>query len=545
MGGIGRFLGDAFGQVAKDAAETFGRIFSDESGVYGFRASGDALLKRTPEGTAWGKYLKDVYEPNVSKTAQRMLNNLNPNLTPAQRTIKLHQIGTDAVNLNRAIFFGANDEALVKAIAVMKKNHGKVYADAVKDMMNVYMHEAESFWTRKQVVMQPGVRLSLKDVGVDPANQYVAPKAFENALRRSMSWMYTPTVGIAHIAQIPNIFFQEGFVSASKALSEWTGSLVRTGRPDKAFQDIIDSGALFHEFIVEAINDAKTPGASLASQLFNAPLFNWVRRQEITMAALAAKNHLMSAAREMANGVDFKWNEAELQRLGVNTRDLAQRGYRVSRDDLLQAMHHGANQSIFIHRGLMTPWKWDENFGMRIISWYKHFSFQQTKFIKDGFKQAYQYGGPSEILKKAAILGLMFPAAGEFVRQLENVATGRGLDNPLAPDEKGDTHYGDAYFNAIAHAAGWGIFHTMFRSGMRSYMYGLGYLQGPALHTLEDLTIVPAWHIKKGIEYSMDDEDEKANRQYRAAARVFVNKFGIPGRIASELLLKEPPKDSI
>jgi len=435
--------------------------------------------------------------------------------------------------MNRQLYFGKNDELIIKAIAEGRKQNGIAYGNAMADAMSVYLRDAGSYWRSKKVgVIVPGLRLSLEDIGIRKEVPYRTPRDFEEPLRRSTSWMFTQAIAIPHLSQIVNPMLREGIGNTASALADWTEALVKTGRPDKAFQDVIESGILFDEFRYEALADAKTPGASLATKLLNHPGFNWVRRQQITISALAGKNHLLNAAAELRNGVNVKMNEYTLRRLGVDFPALQNRGFQVTQDDILQAMHHAGVQNMFVRSELDLPWKWDESFAMRLASQYKQFGFRQGKFLAETFRNSYRYGGVTELAKTTAAFAVLFPVAGELVKQLEHIAVGKGLDNPFGDDK----NLGGEYFDAIGHAAGWGIFSSMFRTGQRGYIRGT--FEGPLLGALEDFYQAGA-DVKDGMKYLYEDEHDKAMRKFKAAGRLTIGKIGVPGRIISNLALKD------
>jgi hypothetical protein len=544
MGGFGKLIGDAIGEIGDQMFSGFGRFLSNDTAAYGFSRSGEALLRKSKAGDILADYIKQEFEPAVGKTGQQLLQTkLQPGMLPHQATQVLRTMGRDATNLNRKLYFGNNDELIIKAIAEGTKQRGPAYGSAMADVMSSYFREANSSWRQKKVgIIVPGARLSLTDLGIRGTNKFVTPHEWEEGLRRSYSWMFTQGIAIPHLSQIVNPILREGVTNTAKALSEWTEALVKTGRPDKAFHDIIESGLLFDEFRYEALADAKTPGASLATKLFNHPGFNWVRRQQITIAALAGKNHFLNAVAELRNGVNTQMNEFTLRRLGVDVAALRGRNWQILPEDMQSAMYQAGVQNMFVRSDLDLPWKWDENFPSRLASQFKQFGFRQTKFLAETFRDAYLHGGPTKadkiknLAKTTAVFGIFFPVAGEFVKQLESIAVGKGFDNPFGDDKT----LGGEYFDAIGHAAGWGIFSSMFRSGQRGYIRGA--FEGPLLTSTEDFYQAGV-DIKEGLKLEYEDDPEKAERKFKAAGRLTIGKMGLPGRIISNKFLKNEDKE--
>jgi hypothetical protein len=151
---------------------------------------------------------------------------------------------------------------------------------------------------------------------------------------------------------------------------------------------------------------------------------------------------------------------------------------------------------MFIERGLKTPWVWDENAATRMLSLYKHFQFREGKLIKNTLIRSMK-SNPLNMLKTVAIIGAVFPIAGEMLNMFENMATGRPAfdrGHPLAeqfvkrPLEGLTGHrfkegkpnvmqvhkllhfngkwarYTDEYFDALGHLAAFGIWYSMLRS---------------------------------------------------------------------------------
>lgn len=528
MGGVGKLLGEAAGELGEQMFSTFGKALEDDGG-YGFIRSGRALLEKSPAGKILLDYLSKEMEPAVRKTGTQYLKTrMTPGLPPQQATSMLRDIGLEAWHDTRKIYLGKNDEVVVKAIAEGTRQRGPAYGNAMADVMSAYLHDSGSYWRKQKVTLGAGQRLALTDIGIRGTPKWASPSDFEQSLTHSLSLMRTQGIAIPHISQILNPMLREGIGNTAKALSDWTAALVKHGKPDKFFQDVIDSGVLYDEFRYEMLSDAKTPGASLFDKVFNHPAFNWVRRQQITISALAAKNHVTQASRELAAGVNTKMNTFTLNRLGVDTNALAQRGFQLTNDDLQKAMYQGGVQNMFVRSELETPWKWNENFGMRLATQYKPFGYRQAKFITEAFKDSYKYGGPKELAKTIAVFGTFFPVMGELIKSLEDLSVGRMPQNPFGPDKK----YTSEYFDAIGHAAGWGIFASLFRAGMLNY--GKGYFEGPLFSTLDDILLGTGGHIIHGIEYGAEGDEEKAGEHFKAAARMAIRQFGIPGRAIAE-----------
>ena len=531
MGGKA-LITDLAEKYGKQMIEGFGRFMSEE-GAPNWVRSTRAVLNRQPIGKAFGDFLEHTLEPEVKRTGQTYLDAKIKQGLPAH--IAATDAGKEAWHDVRKAYLGQNDEALIKFIHSASKQHGPAYGNSVADAMSVYFHDASSYWRTHKIKFDPSSteHISLKNVGIRSEAEYREPKEFEKSLRQAMGWMYTPTIAIPHLSQVGNTVFNEGISSTARALAEYTSALAKGGATkQKVMNDVIKSGALFDEIRFQMMEDAK--GGGIVRQLFHHPGFGWVRRQELAITALAAKNTAQDAMKVInrygPGAAESRKAIFNLNRLGLKWQDIAEKGMELTDEDLHKAMYNGANQAIFIRSELYTPYKWEESFSSRMGFQYKQFAFRQGRFLAMGFQNAYRRDGVAGLAKAVAVYGTMFPVFGELVHSLENIATGK---NPLQRDHEG----GAEYFDALGHAAGLGIVYSMFRSGM--YNYGRGFLTGPLWNTIEDLAIGVPIHVGKGINYSLEDDEDKATKQYRAAVRLAVSKLSIPGRIASNLLKED------
>lgn len=523
MGGYG---GTVMSAVSKAAGDFFDKYATEALGKY-YRST-DTILSRYPVGERLAKYLSDDFEPAVKRSGQQYLNNkIASGMKPEQAAIEAFK---ESFQDNRKIYMGKRDEVLIKSIATATKLHGPAYGNSVADAMSVYFHDAYSPWRQAKIkTAVGGPSIQLTKLGIRGTSQYVAPKQVERDIMRGMSWMYTPLIAIPHASQIGNVVLNEGITSTAKAVSEYSQALMSNPNAKNQFMnDIMKSGVLFDELRFQMLEDAK--GGGIVRKLFNHPGFGWVRRQELVLGALAGKNTLLDASEKYAKGIGTKFDKYNIERLGIDFNQLQQNGFKPSQEDLLKAMYQGGNQSIFINSELTVPPGWNENWFSRLATQYKHFAFRQGRFLSSVLRNNYEHGGLTQVAKTVGVLGTMFPVMGELVHSIENAATGR---DPFEREKKGMSEY----FDAIGHAAGFGIFYSMFRAGM--WNYGKGFLEGPFFNTLEDIFIGLPTHLYKAGHYYGEGEDEKAERQLRSAARLGLSKLSYPGRFVSNKFLKE------
>lgn len=521
--GVGPVLTDIGEKVAGDAVKGFGDFLSKETGAYGFVRSTKALLEKTETGKIFSNFLEHTYEPKVRQLGQEKLTSkiasgVKP-ATAAQESIR------EAHQEVRKLFLGQNDEALIKAIHTATKKHGTIYGNAFADSMSVYFNDAGSYW-RKAKVNPSGATtpISLKDVGIKGTSSYHSQSEIETGLRKGLSWMYTPLIAIPHVGQLANIFLDNSIKDVAKGLGEYFGSSTK----DKFRADLIKSGALFDELRYEIEDDAK--GGGIARKMFHHPGFGFVRRQEIGIAAASGKQAALDAASKISSNSNDRWSRYTLVKLGLNPDHIADRGGRLTEDEIRKVMYTEADRTIFLRSNLKTPWRWEESFAARMGSQYRHFQYRQTQFLSNVFKNSYKEGGISQFAKSVATFATLFPAFGELVHSVENMAL---LQSPL----NRDPHHklaNNEYIDAMAHAAGFGVFYSMTRAGM--FNGGKGYLEGPLFSTADDILIGIPTKLVKGSQYLAKGDKEKAKKQFKGAARGVVSKLGAPGRAAAEFM---------
>lgn len=359
--GVGPVLTDIGEKVAGDAVKGFGDFLSKETGAYGFVRSTKALLEKTETGKIFSNFLEHTYEPKVRQLGQEKLTSkiasgVKP-ATAAQESIR------EAHQEVRKLFLGQNDEALIKAIHTATKKHGTIYGNAFADSMSVYFNDAGSYW-RKAKVNPSGATtpISLKDVGIKGTSSYHSQSEIETGLRKGLSWMYTPLIAIPHVGQLANIFLDNSIKDVAKGLGEYFGSSTK----DKFRADLIKSGALFDELRYEIEDDAK--GGGIARKMFHHPGFGFVRRQEIGIAAASGKQAALDAASKISSNSNDRWSRYTLVKLGLNPDHIADRGGRLTEDEIRKVMYTEADRTIFLRSNLKTPWRWEESFAARMGS---------------------------------------------------------------------------------------------------------------------------------------------------------------------------------
>lgn len=413
----------------------------------------EAVLQKTPSGKVLADTLRTDYEP--------MRAQLHSQYRQAGYTADeaRHMSKTDA----RQQTFGKQHEALVKAVHNIYKESNAGHVNHVVDGMNVYFGEEGTIpWRGK--AQKAGVPVTKNSA-------YQAPRSGERQWKELASWVYLPRVVLPHLGQPLNTLLAEGVKPTLKAAS----TLISMGR-EKAMQHVMSSGAMEEEIWRQMAEDAK--GGGWFRKAFHMPGFNFVRRIQVTHAALAGEYALKDAAEDYLKGDMGKDTLLTLEKHGLKDPTLLKE-MGVTPDMIDKARFISAQRAMFIHSGLDTPYTWNQNFTSRMAFMYKNYAFNQGRFLTNHIKDAFFKGGPQTWLRTLVTLGAVYPLVGEAIKNVESLAVGREFDdkNELIP--------GNEYVEAMSHVAGFGIYSSMMRAVKRRAL--AGYIVGPVASSITDL----------------------------------------------------------
>jgi hypothetical protein len=543
MGGLSSIAGDV---VEREASEGIGNFLSRFADGQGYFKTARDILSKSEAGKILLEHIDNTIIPQSRKTAQAYFDaassTVSKSLSGQAKNKAIYDIAREskmrAWGDVRQTYLGKKDEVLISSIYNATKEKGVNYGNMMADSLNIVFHDAgESFklpgkditlpsWRTERVKLSAGAKgISLSDVGIREKALFKAPEQLEKSIKNTIGWMYAPLIAIPHMSQVGAILLDSGIKATAKAVFDY-GS-IQMGA-DHIFQGVLRSGTLFDELSYEMKADAA--GKGIFEKMFHFPGFNWVRRQELTLGALAGKHAIIEASEKYARDSSDKWAKYGMEKLGLKAEEFEKNDFQLRPEDIERAMFKEANRSIMITRELDIPWKWQESAWSRLAFQYKDFAYRYGRFLSSSVANAYKYGGPTELAKTILILGTVFPALGEIVHSMENVATTK---NPLHRDNEGS----DEYFSAFGYAGGLGIFNSMWRAGM--YNYGKGWLEGPIMSAAEDVLVGVPTHVYKAGKYLQEGDTYKAEKQMKAAGREVFSKAGWPGRIIAEQL-KDP-----
>jgi hypothetical protein len=549
MGGVGKVIGEL---AEKEAPELIDRFLSKFESGQGLAMTARDVLKKTEPGTIMLEHLDNTVIPQSRKTMQAYadagIKALPKNLTPEARTKAIAKIYEDAKVKGwgdvKSAYLGKKDEGIIKTVHDATKAKGVIHGDNVADALTYVLHDAgEAVKVKDKYVMAPGWRtrkvmqdvsgkggISLADVGIRPTSLMTNVEPWERSLRTLSGWMNAPLIAIPHIGQMAGVLLNTSVRATAKALADY-GAIINGA--DDIMAGVMKSGVLFDELNYDMQRQAN--GLGLFEKLFHFPGFSWVRKQELTISALSGKYALLDAAQDLARDHSDKWARHVVNKLGIQVDELAEKGFKPTDEHILTAMYKEANRTIQITRELDVPWKWHESAAARIGFQFKSFAYQYGRMLGTTLQESYKYGGPKQFAKTLTVFATLFPAMGELIHSMENLAQ---FKDPFQRDYKGMTEF----FDALGHVGGLGIFYSLWRSGL--YYKGRGFLEGPVVSNTLGTAMTLGYHGIKGTEALLEGDTYKAKRHAKEAARDTLFKLGWPGRIASQLL-REQMKDDI
>lgn len=470
--------------LGKLASEEGSKIISKEGtsifeGLRNWVTSQDSMLRKTKLGSDFADILRNKYEPAVKQT-------LGNTLEQMKNTGSYHP--TVAAKAEREIrqnlaeqMFGKKREAFTALVQQADRERGSVYANSIADNLSGYFGEDahyEAPWRRS---------LIKKGVDVTPTSKLTFTSNFERSLRKGASAMMTGRVAIPHLFQAPlNSFLDSGAKNVAKAFVDYFGD------KQEALRFVLNSGALSDEIKYELAQSYSNKG--LWQKLYGAvrhPGFDSVRRFGIVLSALAGKHAAIEAAQDGMLGNEERAS-IMLRSFGLNPDAVKANKWVLSEADKLTAAYRGASKDMFIRSGLDTPGAWENSGAIRTAFMYKHFMFNEGRFLKTYFQREYELGGHLGLAKAVAKFALAAPVFGELVTSMDALVTGNDPTQRYGPGYKiGEKVGGDAggaigeMIDAMSHAGGFGLFYNIWRDAQRRSL--ATFLIGPIYGSLTDL----------------------------------------------------------
>lgn len=465
-----------------------------EAGTPYFRSM-ESVLEKSQVGKTLTEFLRNEVEPAIGKEANALRQSRNINAMDAWKTAK-----ESVLNMS----FGSRKQGLIPLLKAAQSQGGPTHAAEMADAMQVYLHDSNPYW-----------RIAARKAGVDInafKSSYENQSSVERGFRRLAAPMFLPRISIPHAPQaILNSLIVDGWQATAKAFKDFATS------PKASYDLSLQAGAQSQELMHEFINQVQ--GRSMFTRLLD-PLrkvFNFERKWGIAFSAVSGKWSAIDAATELAANPNSKRAALQLKVLGLDPNDVLAKGGMLSPDDIEQVAYRAASEIMGLRSPLETPYGWEKNWAMRVATLYKHYGFRQARLIKDAALRAKAAEGWTGVAKVASTVGSAFFIAGEGIKAVEDVISGR---QPWNDQEEKDNFMGSEFIDGIAHAGGFGIIYSTLRGAKHNHL--LGYVAGPVISSTTDLV------------------QDIVTGNTRQLTKDIGRKFGLPGTAITNILL--PPK---
>lgn len=462
------------------------------------------ILEESPLGKDLGQFLKSEFEPAVGKYAQQLMS----------KGIAPPDAKSQAIKDLKTQYFGPSGENLVKAVRAIHQQKGLAAANHAADFLDVYFKDSQSYWRESVVKGKP--KAGIPKVPINRSSFYkgegqlnIAGKTItENQAKRIGRTAFLPLITIPHATQallnsIATFTFKDTMSAAAEFIKD----------PKSARDFAMKSGALSHDLVYEYIDTLK--GQSKLSKVLD-PLrraFNFERKWQIGFSAVIGKHVAEDAAQRLLSG--DKRAEIELKILGLDPQTIRRQG-GITLDNLEKAAYLAADKLMGFGSTLDIPYVWKNNATHRLATAYKDYGFREAKLIKDAFKNAKQGEGWKGVAKLTAAMSIMWPIVGEMNKAAESLVT---LRNAWSDDDQKNAFLHNEYFDAIAHAGGFGIVYSAMRSASHNNL--AGWVIGPYLGLPVDIT------------------QDIMNARIAQASKRVIRRFGLPGRAISNVIPQE------
>jgi hypothetical protein len=468
---------------------------------------------------------KLLTDQNTRNAATNMLDPVYALQTGRLPDKESYQKWGDAVSSRVAqnVFFGPQDRNLAAIVHTVKETKGRVSAGRVADFLDIFLHNT----------MPAAYRVE----GLKHQPAYKAANEAEKLINKISSYIFTSRIAIPHATQWVNTVLNSGL----KASFEGAFSLINDR---KAAVDFVTSSGALDEELRREIEIGIRGGDSIFKKIVHQPGFNWIRRQELIFSAVVGKHEALDAATQFLQS-GSKDSATALAKLGINPNDLRVTG-ALTPEMERTAAYYAANRDMYFRSPLNTPFRWSGTPAARIRTQYKPFAFNMQRMIVDTLKRDWERGAtvPAKIFnvsKSLAVLGTLFPVAGELISLAENQALGRQdnpteTDTPFSPKWKSDHAFFDQYVNAMAHVSAFGIAYSMFRASARRMLSN--FVLGPTESSVLDF----AGDINKAIMGTTNREGVTTH-DVRPLARDVVRKIPLVGPAAARQFIPSKKKE--
>ena len=429
----------------------------------------------------------------------------------------------------RTKVFGSHDALLTLYTSASHDNHGHIATQNLMDNIAMYLHEdskvggdshvsqfkrnaradieksdprykqAKEFAKKNEVSLDSAMdKLGIKQY--DTRSDYHRPGEIEKSATNFIYSRFSPLIAIPHLGTILNTVQSTQISALVKAFAETTNfkSLAELKKQHIA-SGITAEGALRSMRAFEDSRNGKLvkhlPGSlqDVISKVTSTPGFNYVRDWQMAFTGSATYHSAIDYADKLARDPSDRLARARLEQYGMTSNDLAsiRDTGKLSQDQIERATWNGVNKKIFLDTSMNRAYNSQANAWTRAFSMYHGYISSQAKFMREEAQLAFKSGNVAQIAKTIAIMGVVFPAAGEALKMLEMV--GRGQWNTVGAEAKNDYEaatfqkdesvaahardFAGVYLDAYAHLGAFGVAFELVQGIQRGFL--LEQMAGP------------------------------------------------------------------
>ncbi|HEY1644896.1 MAG TPA: hypothetical protein VGF75_00735 [Candidatus Saccharimonadales bacterium] len=433
----------------------------------------------------------------------------------------------------RTATFGSHDAALTFLAHQSHQNNGHIATQNMMDNIALYLHEDQKIGTHghesrfktnalqviekndprykqaKELAKKSEISLdsAMDQLGVQHYNtssDYRRPDQIEKSATNFISSRFSPLIALPHLGTIFNTVQSTQTSALIKALGETTNlkSLAELKQQHIA-SGITAEGALR---AMRAFEDSRNgaivkhlPGTlqNVIQKVTSTPGFNYVRDWQMAFTGSATYHSAIDYADKLARDPSNKLARARLEQYGMKPTDfqmIAETG-KLTPDQIERAVWNGVNKKIFLDTSMNRSYKSQSNAWTRAFTMYHGYISSQAKFMRDEASIAFKSGDVAQIAKSIAIMGVLFPAAGEALKMLEMV--GRGQWSSIHAEAHNDWEelsgqksesiagkardFAGVYLDAYAHLGAFGVGFELIQGIQRGFL--IQQMAGPLLGT--------------------------------------------------------------
>lgn len=440
-----------------------------------------------------------------------------------------HELLSSARTAARTKVFGSHDALLSLYTSASHDNHGHIATQNLMDNIAMYLHEDQKIGTHghesqfktnasaaieksdprykqaREFAKKNEVSLdsAMDKLGIQQYNtssDYRRPGQAEKSATNFIYSRFSPLIAIPHLGTILNTVQSTQTSALVKALAETTNfkSLAELKKQHIA-SGITAEGALRSMRAFEDARNGKLvkhlPGSlqDVITKVTSTPGFNYVRDWQIAFTGSATYHSAIDYADKLARDPSDRLALARLEQYGMTPNDLAsiKDTGKLSQDQIERATWNGVNKKIFLDTSMNRAYNSQKNAWTRAFTMYHGYISSQAKFMREEGQIAFKSGNVAQIAKTVAIMGVVFPAAGEALKMLEMV--GRGQWNSISAEAKNDYEaasfakdesvaahardFASVYLEAYAHLGAFGVAFELIQGVQRGFL--LEQMAGP------------------------------------------------------------------